>query len=264
MNPRTFRFDVRDGVGTILLTRPEKLNAITLECYAELRAFFPALASSEVRAIVLTGEGRAFCAGGDIDQIIGFLTRASPAERLEFTRGTCELVRSIRRLPRPVIAAVNGTCCGAGAVIAAACDIRLAVPSARFAYLFPKVGLCGADMGAAWLLPRIVGFGRASELLLTGSFIDAQEAYRIGLVNRVVPEDRLVAEAHSIAGALASGPSFAHAMTKEMLDRELSVGLEEALEMEAQAQALCMSTHEFQEAFRAWQAKRDPQSPPQS
>jgi enoyl-CoA hydratase/carnithine racemase len=259
MTPKHFKYSVRDGVGVLTLSRPDKLNAITLEAYAELRDWFSGLEGhAETRAVVLTGEGRGFCAGGDIHQIIGKLVQEDMAGLLRFTRMTCDLIRNICALRKPVIAAVNGAATGAGAVIAAACDIRIAAEGARFAFLFPKVGLSGADMGAAYLLPRIVGLGRASELLLTGDFVDAAEAHRIGLVNRVVPAGKLLAEAETLARRLADGPVFAHAMTKEMIHRELEASFDKALEWEAQAQAICMQTPDFREAYRAFVEKRDP------
>jgi len=265
--PRTFRYEESEGVGTIRLNRPERLNALTFETYAELRDFLDGLNGREaVRALVLRGEGRGFCSGGDVEAIIGELVtlhRAHDAEALlAFTRMTCDVVRNLRRFKKPVIAAVNGVACGAGAVIAIACDFRLAAPEARFAFLFPKVGLSGADMGAAWLLPRLVGAGKATELLLRGEFVDAAEAQRIGLVHRVVHAERLEEEAASLARALADGPSNALAVTKEMLDREASMTLDEALEAEARAQANCMLHAEFLEAYEAWREKRPPRFHP--
>jgi enoyl-CoA hydratase/carnithine racemase len=262
-SPRTFRYEEQDAVGTIRLDRPARLNALTFEAYAELRDLLEGLNGREsVRAVVLTGEGRGFCSGGDVEEIIGELIalhRARDSEALlAFTRMTCDVVRNLRRLKKPVVAAVNGVACGAGAAIAIACDFRLAAPQARFAFLFPKVGLSGADMGAAWLLPRIVGAGRATDLLFRGEFVDAEEAARIGLVHRVVPAERLVDEAATLARALADGPANALAVTKEMLDREASMTIDEALEAEARAQAKCMLHPEFLEAFEAWREKRPP------
>lgn len=259
--PKTFRYDHdrATGVATITLDRPERLNALTFEIYAELRDAFRALGDEAgVRAVLLTGAGRAFCSGGDVESIIGQLFSRDMAGLVAFTRMTGALVGAIRRCPRPVVAALNGTVAGAGAVIAAACDVRIAAESAKIAFLFTKVGLCGADMGAAWLLPRIVGAGRAAELLLGGDFIDAREAERIGLYNRVVPQDRVLAEARATAERLARGPGFALAMTKEMLDREASVDLDTALELEAQAQAICMRQPSFREAYEAFREKREP------
>jgi enoyl-CoA hydratase/carnithine racemase len=243
-------------VGTITLDRPEKLNAITFEVYRELTDFFAS--NVPERVIVITGAGKGFCSGGDVNEIIGSLLKMDTQGLLQFTRMTCDLVKNIRLMRKPVLAAVNGACAGAGAVIAAACDMRFASETAKFAFLFTKVGLSGADMGAAYLLPRIVGFGRASELLMTGAFIDAAEAYRIGLVNRVYPASDLLEDVQGFAASLAHGPAFGLAMTKEMLNRELSAELEQALEWEAQAQAICMQTPDFHEAFKAFVEKREP------
>ncbi len=259
--PKSFLYalDAATGVATITLHRPERLNALTFEVYAELRDTFVALgAEPGVRAVVLTGAGRGFCSGGDVEEIIGRLLARDAAGLLAFTRATGALVGAIRRCPRPVVAALNGTAAGAGAVIASACDVRIAAESAKIAFLFARVGLSGADMGAAWLLPRIVGLGRATELLMTGDFIEAREAERIGLYHRVVPQERLAEEARAWAERLAAGPPFALAMTKEMLNREASVDLETALEMEAQAQAICMQQPSFREAYEAFRARREP------
>ena len=207
-NPTSFRYqhDRATGVATITLDRPDRLNALTFEIYAELRDCFDALAGeADVRAVVITGAGKAFCTGGDVHHIIGPLLSRDFRSLLQFTRLTCDLVASIRRCPRPVIAALNGTAAGAGAVIAAACDVRIAAASARIAFLFTKVGLSGADMGAAWLLPRIVGLGRATELLMTGEFIAADEAHRIGLYNRLVPDGDALSAAKAFAEQLAQG-----------------------------------------------------------
>src|ERR671919_136859 len=216
--PTSFRYalDATTGVATITLDRPERLNALTFEIYDELRHTFRALSSEDgVRAIVITGSGKAFCSGGDVHDIIGALFARDFRGLLDFTRMTCDLVLAIRECRRPVIAALNGTTAGAGAVIAAACDVRIAAASAKIAFLFTKVGLAGADMGAAWLLPRIVGAGRASELLLTGDFIDAEKAERIGLYNQVVSADHLTSTARRFAEAIARGPSFALEITKD-------------------------------------------------
>ncbi len=254
-----FRFEVSEGVGTVTLDRPDRLNALTFEVYAELRDFFRDVgARGDVRAIVLTGAGRGFCSGGDVHDIIGKLFEKDMAGLLEFTRMTGALVENIRRCPKPVVAAVNGVAAGAGAVIALACDMRVVSDKASFAFLFVKVGLSGADMGAAWLLPRVVGSGRASELLLTGERIDATEAHRIGLANRVVAPDRVLAEAHAIADALAKGPAFGLAMTKEMLNSEADLTLQGAIEAEAQAQAICMQHPDFREFYDAFVSKRPP------
>lgn len=261
ITPSTFLYghDATSGVATITLNRPERLNALTFDVYEELRATFAAIGGeARVRAIVLTGAGTAFCTGGDVREIIGPLLGSDEGRLLDFTRLTCDLVRAIRECPRPVVAALNGTTAGAGAVIASACDIRIAAESARIAFLFTKVGLAGADMGAAWLLPRLVGFGRASELLLSGDFVDAHEAHRIGLYNRVVPDGTALAAARECAEALSRGPLPALAATKEALNREVGMELMEALEWEAQVQASLMTRRDFREAYEAFLAKRPP------
>jgi enoyl-CoA hydratase/carnithine racemase len=245
------------GVATITLNRPERLNALTFDVYEELLNTVQALNTAQgVRAVVITGAGRAFCSGGDVHDIIGALLARDRQGLLAFTRMTCDLVLAIRQCSRPIIAALNGTTAGAGAVIASACDIRIASPSAKIAFLFAKVGLSGADMGAAWLLPRIVGLGRATELLMTGDFITADEALRIGLYNRVVPDP--LQEARAFAEALARGPAAAHAVTKDALDREAHMDLAGALEHEAEAQASLMLERDFREAYDAFVAKRAP------
>lgn len=261
MNPASFLMDHQEstGVTTITLNRPERLNALTFETYEELRSTFEALSSMpDVRCIVLTGQGKAFCSGGDVHDIIGPLLSRDFQGLLDFTRLTCDLVGSIRSCRHPVVAALNGTVAGAGAVIATACDIRIAATSAKIAFLFTKVGLSGADMGAAWLLPRIVGAGRAAELLMTGDFISAEEALRIGLYNRVVPGETLAIAAREFAERLARGPSFALEITKDALDREASMDLPSALEAEAQIQAALMLHPDFREAYEAFRAKREP------
>jgi enoyl-CoA hydratase/carnithine racemase len=249
--------DAATGVVTLTLNRPDRLNALTFEVYDELRRMFRTLdAEAAVRAIVITGSGNAFCSGGDVHDIIGALIDRDYRGLLEFTRMTCDLVLAIRQCRRPVVAALNGTVAGAGAVIAAACDVRIAAPSARIAFLFTKVGLSGADMGAAWLLPRIVGLGRATELLMTGDFITADEAQRIGLYNRVVAAEDLLPTATAFAEALAEGPSFALEITKDALNREAHMDLASALEAEAQIQAALMRHPDFREAFEAFRDKR--------
>jgi len=254
-----FEIDHATSVATITLNRPDRLNALTFEIYDELRNTFRRLSAERgVRAIVLTGTGKAFCSGGDVHDIIGALFARDYRGLLEFTRMTCDLVLAIRQCRRPVVAALNGTTAGAGAVIATACDVRIAAASAKIAFLFTKVGLSGADMGAAWLLPRIVGLGRATELLMTGDFITAEEAFRIGLYNRVVPDAELAAEARAFATKLAAGPSFAHEITKDALNREAHMDLAAALEAEAQIQASLMTHADFREAYEAFVAKRPP------
>jgi len=259
--PKSFRYSVdpASAVATIRLDRPERLNALTFEVYTELRDTFRALDSEPgVRAVIITGTGRAFCTGGDVQDIIGALFDYDYDGLLRFTRLTCDLILSIRQCRRPVVAALNGTVAGAGAVIAAASDIRIAAESARIAFLFTKVGLAGADMGAAWLLPRIVGSGHAAELLMLGDFITAERAAQIGLYHRVVPGERLLTEAADWAARLARGPSEALGVTKQALNAEASMDLVSALEYEAQAQAACMRHPNFREAFEAFRAKRDP------
>ena len=257
--PSTFIFEqTPDGIATITLNRPDRLNALTFEVYRELSDVFAALRhEQDVRVVVITGAGRGFCSGGDVHDIIGELFDRDMEGLLEFTRLTCELVSNIRTLPLPVIASLNGTTAGAGACIALASDIRLASEAAKIAFLFVKVGLSGADMGAAYLLPRIVGLSKATELLFTGDFVSAIEAERIGLYNKVVPAEQLVETTARFAEALARGPAFAIAKTKEMLNRELHMNLETALESEAQAQAICMQHPDYREAYEAFVAKRD-------
>jgi enoyl-CoA hydratase/carnithine racemase len=261
INPSSFLYERADnGIATITLNRPERLNALTFEVYRELSDTFAALRNEpDARVIVITGAGRAFCSGGDVHDIIGELFSRDMEGLLEFTRMTCELIHNIRTLPKPVIASLNGTTAGAGACIALASDIRIATEEAKIAFLFVKVGLSGADMGAAYLLPRLVGLAKATELLYTGDFISAQEAERIGLYNRVVPGEQLAATTLEFAERLALGPAFALAKTKEMLNRELNMNLEAALECEAQAQAICMQHPDYREAYEAFVAKRTPQ-----
>ena len=260
IEPKSFLYEVRDRVATITLNRPERLNALTFEVYRELTDTFAALRhEDDVRAVVITGSGRAFCSGGDVHDIIGELFAKDMEGLLEFTRMTCDLIRNIRALPKPVIASLNGTTAGAGACIALASDIRIANPSAKIAFLFVRVGLSGADMGAAHLLPRLVGLAKATEMLYTGDFISAEEAERIGLYNRVVAAEDLESETRGLAERLARGPSFALAITKEMLNRELDVSIDAALEWEAQAQAICMQHPDYREAYEAFVAKRQPQ-----
>lgn len=258
----SFRSEVdADGVATITLDRPDRINSLTFEVYGELRDTFRWLKEHgpEVRAIVLRGEGpKGFCSGGDQHDIIAELFSRDMQGLLEFTRMTGALVHAIRTTRPPVVAALHGVVCGAGAVIAAACDVRIGAPDTRFAYLFPNVGLCGADMGAAYLLPRIVGLGRATEILFTGDWVHAERAEQIGLLNRVVPAERLREEADAFARKLAKGPAFAHAMTKRMLEYEAHVDFATAIEAEAQAQAICMQHPDFREAHEAWKEKRAP------
>src|SRR6267143_2118127 len=259
ISPKSFLYEARDGIATITLNRPERLNAITFEVYRELTDMFAALRDEpDVRVVVITGAGRAFCSGGDVRDIIGELFERNMEGLLEFTRMTGEVVRNIRALPKPVIASLNGVTAGAGACIALASDIRIASEEAKIAFLFVKVGLSGADMGAAYLLPRVVGLAKATELLYTGDFISAAEAERIGLYNRVVPTDQLAETTSELAQQLAKGPAFALAKTKEMLNREMNMNLDAALESEAQAQAICMQHPDYREAYEAFVNKREP------
>jgi enoyl-CoA hydratase/carnithine racemase len=263
LEPKSFMYEVRGGVAWVTLNRPERLNALTFEVYRELTHAFAVLRTEEeVRVVVIGGAGRAFCSGGDVRDIIGELQGRDAEGLVEFTRMTCELVRNIRALRKPVIASLNGTTAGAGACIALASDLRIASVEARIAFLFVKVGLSGADMGAAHLLPRVVGLSKATELLYTGDFVTAEEALAMGLYNRVVPHEELETETRLLAERLARGPSFALGMTKEMLDRELDVSLDTALEWEAQAQALCMQHPDYAEAYRAFTEKREPRFRP--
>jgi enoyl-CoA hydratase/carnithine racemase len=257
MQPRTFHYEETDGVAVVRLERPERLNALTFESYAELRDTFRALgARRSVRSVVLTGTGRAFCSGGDVQDIIGALMGVDEATLLAFTRMTCDLIGAMRRLEKPIVGALNGTTCGAGAVMATACDLRVASTSAKIAFLFTQVGLSGADMGAAWLLPRIVGHGHASELLMLGEFIDAHRAAEIGLYNRVVEGEQLMEEALALATRLADGPSLGLAVTKRMLDAEWSMDRDAALSMEGWIQAECMKHPDYLEAYNAFMEKR--------
>lgn len=259
LSPRSFELVIDRGVAVITLNRPDRLNALTFEVYGELAETFRALGREpEARAVLIAGKGRGFCSGGDVEGIIAELFSRDARALLEFTRATGALIQSIREARRPVIAAVNGVAVGAGAVIAAACDLRVAAESARFGFIFPKVGLSGADMGASFLLPRIVGHGRAAELLFFGDLIDAAEAYRIGLVNRVVPDADVVPFARAWADRLARGPAFAHSITKQMLEGEHGMTLANAIEAEAQAQAICMQTQDFRRAYEAFAAKQKP------
>ena len=257
--PTSFRFETHGPVGLITLTRPGTLNSLTFEVYRELSRLFAELDDEpSLRAVVITGEGRGFCSGGDHQEIITqLLTRDTP-ELLDFTRLTGELIRNMRALRKPVVAAVNGTAAGAGAVIALAADLRVASETAKLAFLFTKVGLAGADMGAAYLLPRVVGLSRATELLYLGDAIDAATAERYGLFNRVVPQAEVLPAAMALAERLAQGPTFALGVTKELLNRELDMDLSSALDNEARAQALCMQTRDFREASDAFKHKRPP------
>ena len=254
------RLELADRVATLTLERPATKNALTFELYAALRDWFEAAGSDRaIRAIVLTGAEGNFCSGGDVREIIGPLLRRSPAELLDFTRLTGALVRSMRSCPQPIVAAVDGVCAGAGAMLALASDVRFGTPAARVAFLFTRVGLAGADMGACSLLPRVVGAGRAAELLYSGRSLAADEALAWGFFNRLCEPAALLDEALAFARSLASGPTFAHAMTKAMLHREWSMPLDDAIDAEAQAQAICMQTNDFRRAYDAFVEKRVPE-----
>jgi enoyl-CoA hydratase/carnithine racemase len=250
-----------DGrVATITLSRPEKKNPLTFESYVELRDLFRDLShASDVRAIVLTGAGDNFCSGGDVFEIIEPLTKMAMPDLLAFTRMTGDVVKAMRRCPQPILAAVDGICAGAGAILAMAADLRLATPEAKTAFLFTRVGLAGADMGACGILPRLIGQGRAAELLYTGRAMSAEEGHRWGFFNALHARADLAREAGALARSLADGPFFAHSMTKTMLNQEWAMGLEEIIEAEAQAQAICMATGDFRRAFEAFAAKRRPE-----
>ena len=249
-----------DGrVATLTLNRPDKKNPLTFDSYVELRDLFLGLQhASDVRAVVVTGAAGNFCSGGDVFEIIEPLTRMAAPELLRFTRMTGELVKAIKRAPQPVIAAVDGICAGAGAMLALAADLRLGTPRARTAFLFTRVGLAGADMGACGLLPRVIGQGRAAELLFSGRAMTADEGHAWGFFNALHAPDALLAAAQQQARALADGPWFAHTVTKTMLNQEWAMGIEEMIESEAQAQALCMLTQDFRRAFEAFAAKQQP------
>jgi len=255
----SFIYEVADNIATIRLNDPERLNALTFETYAELERMFAALADdAAVRVVVLTGAGKGFCSGGSVHDIIGKLIEMNAEEQLRFTRLTCDVVKNMRSLKKPIIAAVNGMAAGAGTILALASDIRLLSERAKFAFLFTKVGLSGADMGACYLLPRIVGQGRAAELLFTGDTIDAQECFRIGLANRVVEREKLSDEAYGLARRLRDGPVKALAVTKQLLVREADMELVQALELEANEQARLMQAPDFKEGYRAFIGKRPP------
>ena len=250
-----------DGrVAVIRLNRPERKNPLTFESYAELRDLFRDLVyATDIRAIVLTGSGGNFCSGGDVFEIIEPLTQMKMPELLAFTRMTGDLVKAIRKCPQPVIAAVDGICAGAGAILAMASDLRLATPDAKTAFLFTRVGLAGADMGACGILPRIIGQGRAAELLFTGRSMSAQEGKDWGFYNSLHAREELETQAVALARSLADGPWFAHGMTKTMLNQEWAMGIDELIESEAQAQAICMATGDFRRAFEAFAAKKKPE-----
>ena len=254
-----FAYAFDSGVATLTLNRPERKNPLTFASYAELRDLFRAFNyASDVKAVVLTGAGGNFCSGGDVHEIIGPLTKMSMPELLEFTRMTGDLIKAMRACPQPIIAAIDGICAGAGAMMALAADMRLGTPQATTAFLFTRVGLAGADMGACALLPRLIGQGRASELLFTGRAMRADEGLQWGFFNALHEPAALLAEAQQLARSLASGPTFAHGMTKTMLHQEWAMTLDQAIEAEAQAQAICMQTQDFQRAYEAFSARQKP------
>lgn len=247
------RYDAEGKVLTITLDRPERKNPLTFDSYAELRDFFYELqVNKDVKAIVLTGAGGNFCSGGDVREIIGPLTEQTPEQLLEFTQMTGDLVKAMRACPQPIVAAIDGVCAGAGAILAMASDIRFGTPQSKVAFLFVRVGLAGSDMGACAMLPRIVGLGRASELLYTGRSMNAQEALAWGFYNAVHEPERVLQAATELAHTLANGPTFAHAMTKRMLHEEWNMPLDDAIDAEARAQAICMETNDFRRAYEAF------------
>lgn len=258
--PQHFKWRHELRVGVVTLDRPDRKNPLTFDAYAELRDLFRALAATPlIRALVITGAGNNFCSGGDVHEIIGPLTQSSPERLLEFTRLTGDLVKAMRACPQPIIAAVDGVCAGAGAILAMAADFRLATLRARTAFLFTRVGLAGCDMGACAMLPRIIGHGRAAELLYTGRTLSAEEGLAWGFFNRLVSPESLLVESLELAQQMAQGPTLAHAMTKKMLHVEWSLPLDAAIDAEAEAQALCMQTEDFRRAYRAFVAKETPQ-----
>ncbi|MGQ0506280.1 MAG: enoyl-CoA hydratase family protein [Myxococcaceae bacterium] len=260
MAPSSFGFEIKDRVGVITFTRPDMLNALTFGVYRELRdLFFDLERDDRVKSVVITGQGRGFCSGGDVNSIIGELFARDVPGLVDFTRMTCDLIKNMRALRKPIVAALNGTAAGAGAVIALASDLRVASEKAKIAFLFVKVGLAGADMGAAYLLPKLVGLGRATELLYFGDTIDSATAEKYGLFNKVVAPEKVLEESMAWATRLANGPTFALGMTKELLNGELNSDLYGALDNEARAQAVCMQTKDFREAYDAFVSKRPAQ-----
>ena len=256
---RHFGWGVADRVATVTLNRPERKNPLTFESYAELRDLFGQLKyADDVHAVVVTGAGGNFCSGGDVHEIIGPLVRLKAPELLMFTRMTGDLVKAMRACPQPIVAAIDGICAGAGAIVAMASDLRCGTARSKIAFLFNRVGLAGCDMGACAILPRIVGHGRASELLYTGRALGGDEAERWGFFNRLCAPETVVADAHSLAHELAAGPTFANGITKAMLHQEWNMGIDQAIEAEAQAQAICMLTEDFTRAYDAFAAKQKP------
>jgi len=256
---RHFLFSVEDGVATLTLDRPERKNPLTFDSYAELRELFRALAyADDVKAIVISGAGENFCSGGDVHEIIGPLTKLDMPGLLSFTRMTGDVVKAMRACPQPIIAAIDGVCAGAGSMLALASDIRFGTERSKTAFLFTRVGLAGCDMGACALLPRVIGQGRAAELLYTGRSMSGIEGERWGFFNSLHAPDALLRSAQDFAQSLAGGPTFAHGMTKKMLQQEWNMGVDEAIEAEAQAQAICMATNDFHRAYHAFVAKQTP------
>ena len=256
---RHFLYEVADRVALITLNRPERKNPLTFDSYAELRDLFRTMVrSADVKAIVLIGAGENFCSGGDVHEIIGPLTKLDKKGLLNFTRMTGDLVKAMRACPQPIVAAIDGTCAGAGALLALASDIRLGTARSKIAFLFTRVGLAGCDMGACALLPRVIGQGRAAELLYTGRNLGGEEAERWGFLNRVCAPESLLPDARVLAAELAAGPTFAHAMTKKMLHQEWNMGVDEAIDAEAEAQAICMTTNDFHRAYEAFVARQKP------
>lgn len=257
--PHGLAYAESEQIATFTLTRPERLNALTFAIYEALRDRFGGLRRrDDIRAVILTGEGRAFSSGGDVDAIIGELLKMDAKEQRAFTKLTCDVVANMRACPQGIVAALNGVVAGAGAALAIASDFRFAVPEARIAFLFVKAGLSAADMGACYLLPRLVGLGRATELLMLGDFVTAEDAARIGLYNRVVPKERLAEESRLLAKRLAEGPRIGLAVTKDTLNQQLAMSLDEALAWDAKVQARCMQDADFREAFEAFRDKRPP------
>jgi enoyl-CoA hydratase/carnithine racemase len=257
---RHFEYQVTGQTASITLNRAERKNPLTFDSYAELRDLFRAMSeASDIKAVILTGAGGNFCSGGDVHEIIGPLTKLDMPGLLAFTRLTGDLVKAMRSCPQPLIAAIDGVCAGAGAILAMASDLRLGTPRSKIAFLFTRVGLAGCDMGACAVLPRIIGLGRATELLLTGRSISAEEAERWGFLNRLCASEVLLTEAMALASELTSGPTFAHAMTKRMLQQEWNMGVDEAIDAEAQAQAICMATNDFHRAYHAFVNKQKPE-----
>jgi enoyl-CoA hydratase/carnithine racemase len=256
---RHFDYSVSGKVATITLNRPERKNPLTLESYAELRDLFRRMVyADDVKAVVMTGAGGNFCSGGDVHDIIGKLVKMDMPELLKFTRMTGDMVKAMRACPQPIVSAIDGVCTGAGAMIACASDLRFGTARSKLAFLFVRVGLAGADMGACTLLPRLIGLSRAADLLYTGRVVGGEEAERFGFYNRLVDPERVLEEATAMARSLADGPTFGHAMTKTMLYQEWSHGLDECIEAEAQAQAICMKTRDFERAYNAFVSKQKP------